>query len=84
MPFDIEVYSVEDLGFDERKRRIDTIIGALAMEKWFLTPNPKTGEIDLTALKSVNSQNINSISLIPHTNIKRVNIALLDRNYHYN
>jgi hypothetical protein len=32
-------------------RRIDAIIGALAMEKWALTPNPKTGEIDLTALK---------------------------------
>ena len=41
LPFDIEVYSVEDLGFDEGKRRIDVIIGALAMEKWSLTPNPK-------------------------------------------
>jgi hypothetical protein len=51
LPFDIEAHPVEDLGFDERGRRIDAVIGALAMEKWALTPNPKTGEIDLTALK---------------------------------
>jgi len=51
LPFDIEAHPVEDLGFDEEKRRIDAIIGALAMEKWALIPNPKTGEIDLTALK---------------------------------
>jgi len=51
LSFDIEAHPVEDLGFDEKKRRIDAIIGALAMEKWALIPNPKTGEIDLTALK---------------------------------
>ena len=34
-----------------RGRRIDAIIGTLAIEKWVLTPNPKTGEIDLTALR---------------------------------
>jgi hypothetical protein len=39
------------LGYDEEGRRIDAVIGALAMEKWALTPNPRTGEIDLTALK---------------------------------
>jgi hypothetical protein len=51
LPFDIEAHPVEDLGFDERNRRVDAIIGALAMEKWALIPNPKTGEIGLTALK---------------------------------
>jgi len=51
LPFDIEAHPVGELGFDERKRRIDAIIGALAMEKWALTLNPKTGEIDLTMLK---------------------------------
>jgi len=51
LPFDIEAHPVEDLGFDEKNRRIDAVIGALAMEKWALIPNPKTGEIDLTALK---------------------------------
>ena len=51
LKFDIEAHPVKDLGFDEKGRRIDAIIGALAMEKWVLIPNPKTGEIDLTALK---------------------------------
>ncbi len=51
LPFDIEAHPVEDLGFDERGRKIDAVIGALAMEKWVLIPNPKTGEIDLTALR---------------------------------
>lgn len=48
--FDIEAHPAKELGSDERGRRIDAIIGALAMEKWVLIPNPKTGEIDLTAL----------------------------------
>ena len=48
--FDIEAHPVGDLG-EERGRRIDAIIGALAMEKWGLIPNPKTGEIDLTVLR---------------------------------
>jgi len=51
LKFDIEAHPVPDLGFDERGRRIDAIIGALAMEKWVLIPNPKTGEMDLTALR---------------------------------
>jgi hypothetical protein len=51
LEFDIEAHPVDDLGFDERGRRIDAIIGALAMEKWALISNPKTGEIDLTALR---------------------------------
>lgn len=49
--FDIEAHPVEELGYDDRGRRIDAIIGALATEKWVLIPNPKTGEIDLTALR---------------------------------
>jgi len=49
--FDIEAHPVEELGYDERGRRMDAIIGALAMEKWVLIPNPKTGKIDLTALR---------------------------------
>ncbi len=51
LPFDAEAHPVDDLGFDERGRRIDAVIGALTMEKWVLIPNPKTGEIDLTALR---------------------------------
>jgi hypothetical protein len=51
LPFDVEAHTVGDLGFDEEERRIDAIIRALAMEKWALNSKPKTGEIDLTALK---------------------------------
>jgi hypothetical protein len=56
---------VEDLGFDGRRRKMDAIIGALAMEKWALIPNPKTGEIDLTALKKREFTNISGMSLAP-------------------
>lgn len=51
LEFDIEAYLIEELGMDERGRRIDAVIGALAMEKWVLTPDPKTGTIDLTFLR---------------------------------
>lgn len=49
--FDIEAHPVKEIGTDEYGRKIDAIIGALAMEKWALIPNPKTDEIDLTALR---------------------------------
>lgn len=49
--FDIEAHPVEELGLDERGKKIDAIIGALAMEKWVLIPDPKTGKIGLTALR---------------------------------
>lgn len=51
LEFDIEAHPVEDLGSDEYARRIDAVIGALAMEKWALIPDPRTGSIDLTALR---------------------------------
>ena len=51
LEFDMEAHPVEDLGTDEKGRRIDAIIGALTMEKWALTPDPKTGLIDLTFLR---------------------------------
>jgi len=51
LEFDIEAYPVEEIGMDERSRSIDAIIGALTMEKWGLTPDPRTGSIDLTLLR---------------------------------
>jgi len=51
LEFDIEAHPVKEIGLDEHGRRIDAIIGALGMEKWVLIPNPKTNEIDLTALR---------------------------------
>ena len=51
LEFDIEAHPIDDLGEDEQKNRIDVIIGALAMEKWGLIPDPTTGKIDLTLLR---------------------------------
>lgn len=51
LDFDVKAYPVEEIGRDERGREIDAIIGATAMEEWVLILNPKTGEIDLTALR---------------------------------
>lgn len=50
-PFDFEAYPVGRLGRDETGREIDILIGALAMEKWGLTLDPRTGRIDLRRLK---------------------------------
>lgn len=50
-PFDFEAYPVGRLGRDETGREIDMLIGALAMEKWGLTLDPRTGRIDLRRLK---------------------------------
>ena len=50
--FDIKAHPVEKLGKDERGREVDAIIGATAMEEWGLIPDPRTGEIDLTALRN--------------------------------
>ena len=51
LQFDIEAHPVDEIGTDEKGKRIDGIIGALAMEKWGLTPDPRTGLIDLTLLR---------------------------------
>jgi len=49
--FDVRAHPVEDIGTDEKGRRIDAIIGALVMEEWGLAPDPRTGLIDLTLLR---------------------------------
>lgn len=49
--FDIEAHPIEELGTDERGRRIDAVIGAIGMEKWGLIPDPRTDSIDLTVLR---------------------------------
>lgn len=51
LEFDIEAHPIEELGTDERGRRIEAVIGAIGMEKWGLIPDPSTGAIDLTALR---------------------------------
>jgi len=49
--FDVKAYPVKRIGKDEHGREIDATIGATAMGEWGLTPDPKTGSIDLTFLR---------------------------------
>ncbi|KPJ58783.1 MAG: hypothetical protein AMJ46_13620 [Latescibacteria bacterium DG_63] len=51
LEFDVKAHPVEDIGTDEKGKKIDAIIGALVMEEWGLTPDPRTGSIDLTLLR---------------------------------
>jgi len=51
LEFDIEAHPIAELGTDEYGRRIDAVIGAIGMEKWGLVPDPRSGTIDLTALR---------------------------------
>lgn len=51
LQFDIKAHPLKEIGTDEKGRKIDAIIGAVAMEEWGLTPNPRTGSIDLTLLR---------------------------------
>ncbi|MBM3241171.1 hypothetical protein FJZ31_33220 [Candidatus Poribacteria bacterium] len=51
LPFDIKAHPVKKIGTDEKGRRIDAIIGAVAMEEWGFILDPRTGSIDLTLLR---------------------------------
>jgi hypothetical protein len=51
LEFDREAHPVEEIGLDERGKRIEAIMGAIGMEKWGLIPDPITGSVDLTALR---------------------------------
>jgi len=51
LEFDREAHPVEEIGVDERGKRIEAIIGALGMENWELISDPKAGSIDLTVLR---------------------------------
>jgi hypothetical protein len=50
-PFDFQAYPVRRIGSDETGKEIDLLIGALAMEQWGLTLDPRTGRIDIRRLK---------------------------------
>lgn len=51
LEFDRATHPVEEIGLDERGKRIEAIIGALGMEKLSLIPDPKTSSIDMTMLR---------------------------------
>jgi hypothetical protein len=47
LEFDMTAYVVEELGETE----LDVIVGALAMEEWYIKLDPQGGELDLTGLR---------------------------------
>ena len=51
LQFDIKAHPVKEIATDEKGRRIDAIIGAVAMEEWGFILDPRTGSIDLTLLR---------------------------------
>lgn len=50
LEFDFTAYLIEEIGETEYGR-IDAIIGALAMEEWWIKPDPKTKTLDLSGLR---------------------------------
>lgn len=50
LEFDMTAYIVEDLGETEHGP-LDAIVGALTMEEWWMKLDPRTGELDLSALR---------------------------------
>ena len=48
--FDITAYIVDELGETEHGR-LDVLVGALAMEEWYIKLDPQKGELDLSALR---------------------------------
>jgi hypothetical protein len=48
--FDTKVVPIDDLGKVDGKK-IDALIGALTMEEWEISVNPKDGTLDLGGLK---------------------------------
>jgi len=50
LEFDMTAYVVEELGETEHGP-LDAIVGALTLEEWYIQLDPRTGELDLSALR---------------------------------
>jgi len=59
LEFDMTAYIVSELGETEHGR-LDAIIGALAMEEWYIKLDPQGGELDLSGLRKRGSLSIQS------------------------
>ncbi len=47
-PIEAEAYVLDEIGRDEKGRRIDILFGALAMQKWNIIIVPKEERLDLS------------------------------------
>ena len=50
LEFDMTAYVVQELGETEHGH-LDAIVGALAMEEWYIKLDPQAGELDLSGLR---------------------------------
>ena len=50
LEFDMTAYIVEELGETEHGR-LDSVVGALTMEEWYIKLDPQKGELDLSGLR---------------------------------
>lgn len=50
LEFDMTAYVVDEIGETEYGP-LDAVVGALTMEEWYIKLDPRTGEIDLSALR---------------------------------
>ncbi len=47
-PINVKVYILDEIGRDQRGRRIDVLLGALAMQEWSIILVPKEERLDLS------------------------------------
>lgn len=48
LPIRVNARVVSEIGTDEKGKRIEVLIGALAMEEWGIEANHKNGKLDMT------------------------------------
>ncbi len=48
LPIHLQARVLADIGDDEQGRRIQVLLGALAMQEWGITPIPKEERLDMT------------------------------------
>lgn len=48
LPIQVRARVLLEIGSDEKGRRIEVLIGALAMEEWGITPVPSEERVDMT------------------------------------
>jgi len=48
LPIQVRARVLSEIGSDEKGKRIEVLIGALAMEEWGITPVPSEEKLDMT------------------------------------
>ena len=64
LPIRVRARILSEIGSDEKGRRIEILIGALAMEEWGITPIPSKERLDMTYYPKEFIEYSGSISLL--------------------